>query len=377
MSSSTIAANHQLQNNAFQLDGVASVDKIDGLQQRSPSSQSRVTVGCMPEPMSVSGTAIATSSKIPGISTADKINNISTQSSMPLHRSSTPSSMSLSTTGAPLASTVFTNNYIQRPPGSLSLPPPSSISLNNSNTSSSSMATTQQPQTINVSWPPPTSQQPHQHHPAQLQYPTNQTPPVQSSQPIQVAINSSSLPYQLAMNSSTQPMRIVAQPTRMKITASNPQQSTNATTATITTTATTTTKSASSGGGRGNRGGSNRPPPGAVNLERSYQICQAVIQNSPNRHQLKAQLRPPPSMLATPNAPLPTTAAAAAAAATATTNNLSMNAQLRKESGAVNDGTGKSVRVRFLYNSRICPHFVKKKSSQINFPYNCFSSSSS
>lgn len=52
-------------------------------------------------------------------------------------------------------------------------------------------------------------------------------------------------------------------------------------------------------GGRGSRSNSNRPPPGAVNLERSYQICQAVIQNSPNRHQLKAQLRPPPSMLST------------------------------------------------------------------------------
>ncbi|XP_026473568.1 polycomb protein Asx isoform X3 [Ctenocephalides felis] len=39
----------------------------------------------------------------------------------------------------------------------------------------------------------------------------------------------------------------------------------------------------------------NKPPPGAVNLERSYQICQAVIQNSPNRHQLRCQLKPPPS----------------------------------------------------------------------------------
>lgn len=36
-----------------------------------------------------------------------------------------------------------------------------------------------------------------------------------------------------------------------------------------------------------------RPPPGSVNLERSYQICQAVIQNSPNRHQLNNQLKPP------------------------------------------------------------------------------------
>lgn len=50
--------------------------------------------------------------------------------------------------------------------------------------------------------------------------------------------------------------------------------------------------------GRGSRTNNNRPPPGAVNLERSYEICRAVIQNSPNRHQLKAQLRPPPSMLA-------------------------------------------------------------------------------
>uniref|UniRef100_A0A336MBA4 CSON014606 protein n=1 Tax=Culicoides sonorensis TaxID=179676 RepID=A0A336MBA4_CULSO len=50
-------------------------------------------------------------------------------------------------------------------------------------------------------------------------------------------------------------------------------------------------------GGRTNNSG-GRPPPGAVNLERSYQICQAVILNSPNRHQLKAQLRPPQEFLA-------------------------------------------------------------------------------
>ncbi|PSN41755.1 hypothetical protein C0J52_08862 [Blattella germanica] len=43
---------------------------------------------------------------------------------------------------------------------------------------------------------------------------------------------------------------------------------------------------------------SSQPPPGAVNLERSYQICQAVIQNSPNRDQLRCQLKPPPSLLA-------------------------------------------------------------------------------
>ncbi|KAL0274371.1 UNVERIFIED_CONTAM: hypothetical protein PYX00_006815 [Menopon gallinae] len=51
-------------------------------------------------------------------------------------------------------------------------------------------------------------------------------------------------------------------------------------------------------GNRNSRSASNKPPPGAVNLERSYQICQAVIQSSPNRDQLKAQLKPPPSMLA-------------------------------------------------------------------------------
>lgn len=49
--------------------------------------------------------------------------------------------------------------------------------------------------------------------------------------------------------------------------------------------------------GRGGRSGNNKPPPGAVNLERSYQICQAVIQNSPNRHQLRCQLKPPPALL--------------------------------------------------------------------------------
>lgn len=51
--------------------------------------------------------------------------------------------------------------------------------------------------------------------------------------------------------------------------------------------------------GRGSRTITDRPPPGAVNLERSYEICRAVIQNSPNRHQLKAQLRPPPSLIST------------------------------------------------------------------------------
>ncbi|CAH1977285.1 unnamed protein product [Acanthoscelides obtectus] len=60
-----------------------------------------------------------------------------------------------------------------------------------------------------------------------------------------------------------------------------------------------TGSSAGGGSGRSGRGNtSNKPPPGAVNLERSYQICQAVIQNSPNRDQLRCQLKPPPSLLA-------------------------------------------------------------------------------
>ncbi|XP_050426407.1 putative Polycomb group protein ASXL3 isoform X2 [Adelges cooleyi] len=51
------------------------------------------------------------------------------------------------------------------------------------------------------------------------------------------------------------------------------------------------------GTSRSNRTATSKQPPGAVNLERSYQICQAVIQNSPNRNQLRCQLKPPPSML--------------------------------------------------------------------------------
>ncbi|XP_012274048.1 putative Polycomb group protein ASXL3 isoform X2 [Orussus abietinus] len=68
-------------------------------------------------------------------------------------------------------------------------------------------------------------------------------------------------------------------------------------------------RSTAQGGQRGSRAGgkeqgggrsrsSTKEPPGAVNLERSYQICQAVIQSSPNRDQLKAHLKPPPSLLA-------------------------------------------------------------------------------
>ncbi|KAL5289494.1 ASXL2 family protein [Megaselia abdita] len=48
---------------------------------------------------------------------------------------------------------------------------------------------------------------------------------------------------------------------------------------------------------KGRKSTNSKLPPGAVNLERSYQICQAVIQNSKNRQQLSAQLRPPSSMV--------------------------------------------------------------------------------
>ncbi|XP_008192915.1 polycomb protein Asx isoform X2 [Tribolium castaneum] len=83
--------------------------------------------------------------------------------------------------------------------------------------------------------------------------------------------SSSALPY-LALSTS-QPIRAVPAHTKSK------------------------PKNSQSSGSNRNRG-SNKPPPGAVNLERSYQICQAVIQNSPNRDQLRCQLKPPPSLLA-------------------------------------------------------------------------------
>lgn len=86
-----------------------------------------------------------------------------------------------------------------------------------------------------------------------------------------VAQSSSAIPYMQL--STSQPIRAVT--THTKVKATNKQSSTS------------------------NRNRSNnKPPPGAVNLERSYQICQAVIQNSPNRDQLRCQLKPPPSLLA-------------------------------------------------------------------------------
>ncbi|KAK4880162.1 hypothetical protein RN001_008308 [Aquatica leii] len=86
-----------------------------------------------------------------------------------------------------------------------------------------------------------------------------------------MAQSSSAIPYMQL--STSQPIRAVT--THTKVKNNNKQGSAN------------------------NRNRSNnKPPPGAVNLERSYQICQAVIQNSPNRDQLRCQLKPPPSLLA-------------------------------------------------------------------------------
>ncbi|XP_015516995.2 polycomb protein Asx isoform X1 [Neodiprion lecontei] len=97
---------------------------------------------------------------------------------------------------------------------------------------------------------------------------------------------------------------IVAQP-RQIVTATVQQQYATS----VVTAPSRLARSTSQGGPRGSRSGnkeqgggrsrsSTKEPPGAVNLERSYQICQAVIQSSPNRDQLKAHLKPPPSLLA-------------------------------------------------------------------------------
>lgn len=94
--------------------------------------------------------------------------------------------------------------------------------------------------------------------------------------------SSSAVPY-LALSTS-QPMRAVTTHTKSKSKSSSKD-----------------VQPSSGNGSNRNRNSSNKPPPGAVNLERSYQICQAVIQNSPNRDQLRCQLKPPPSLLAATN----------------------------------------------------------------------------
>ena len=72
-------------------------------------------------------------------------------------------------------------------------------------------------------------------------------------------------------------------------------------------------------GGSGKQAQCTKAPPGTVNLERSYRICQAVIENSPNCEQLKAQLRPPSafssSAVSTPTSS-PVTAGSTSAAST-------------------------------------------------------------
>lgn len=89
--------------------------------------------------------------------------------------------------------------------------------------------------------------------------------------------SSSAVPY-LALSTS-QPIRAVPTHSKSKLKSTKELQ-------------------VSSGNSNRNRNSTNKPP-GAVNLERSYQICQAVIQNSPNRDQLRCQLKPPPSLLTT------------------------------------------------------------------------------
>ena len=79
---------------------------------------------------------------------------------------------------------------------------------------------------------------------------------------------------------------------------------------------------------QGRRNNSSKPPPGAVNLERSYQICQAVIQNSPNRDQLRFQLKPPPSLLAS------------TAVKTSTENSLDKASSTQTQYGAVTSSRG-------------------------------------
>ncbi|KAF0287781.1 Polycomb protein Asx [Amphibalanus amphitrite] len=70
-------------------------------------------------------------------------------------------------------------------------------------------------------------------------------------------------------------------------------------------------------GQAGKAGKAARPPAGTVNLERSYQICQAVINKSQNRAQLQAQLKPLPALLAERGGPAGRRSAAPSAAAAA------------------------------------------------------------
>uniref|UniRef100_A0A0A9WLZ0 Polycomb protein Asx n=1 Tax=Lygus hesperus TaxID=30085 RepID=A0A0A9WLZ0_LYGHE len=116
------------------------------------------------------------------------------------------------------------------------------------------------PSVSNTSSPQHPLPPPQHHRPSSVCSTTSQGPPP-------IAQSSSSLPF-IALTTST-PVRALVTKSVTKPTSRSGRNNTN----------------------------SNRPPPGAVNLERSYQICQAVIQNSPNRHQLRCQLKPPPALL--------------------------------------------------------------------------------
>lgn len=128
----------------------------------------------------------------------------------------------------------------------------------------------------------------------------------QQQQPVTLSNNSTQQPrLQQQTQINTVPatrttafaQRVTHQASRLPMTTTQQQQQVTVRPQKKDTNSISATTSNKGRGGRSNNTG-GRPPPGAVNLERSYQICQAVILNSPNRHQLKAQLRPPQEFLA-------------------------------------------------------------------------------
>ncbi|KAJ9593834.1 hypothetical protein L9F63_027521, partial [Diploptera punctata] len=100
--------------------------------------------------------------------------------------------------------------------------------------------------------------------------------------------SSSAVPY-LALSSNT-PVRAI--PTQLPKTQSKAKPRDSSQSSNY-----TNFKAYAASSSSGSRASSNKPPPGAVNLERSYQICQAVIQNSPNRDQLAALSTEAPTFL--------------------------------------------------------------------------------
>lgn len=182
------------------------------------------------------------------------------------------------------------------------------------------------------------SQTPQTQVQGQVQLQTKQTI-VQQPQRAAIVASSSSLPY-LQITSTAQPVRTVA--------------------GTITTTSqsqlnATRTARIPNRGGRGRGPVINRPPPGRVNIERSYQICQAVIQNSPNRHQLKAQLKPPPSMLATVTTAVTTNVSQTKSNATNTT------AVIKRELAVTSTN-------RTVFKLRASPALAQRLQGQLTIP---------